>query len=104
MGEFREHRSIIPGALLVFIFGLTILVATYPNVVFWQSLTKDTAIALVAIISLFISTLAGGYLCGTLTISLFGTFLVRYSVSPRGSSGERVWIVWSATPSKSKSR
>jgi hypothetical protein len=104
MGEFREYRSIIPGTLLVFMLGLTILVASNfaTKVKYFLNATgtgtqtatgtgtqtttgsqlidilKVITPVLVAIIGLFISTLAGGYLCGTLTVTIFGTPGIPY--------------------------
>jgi hypothetical protein len=80
MGEFREYRCTIPGALMLLVFGLTLCIS--PDI-------RDKALEMLSgsnnlqgpvalLLGLIVTSLALGYLFGLLTNIVFGTPGIPY--------------------------
>ena len=87
MGEYRDYRYIIPGAMIILAIFLILFAATvfqrnpmdlFPN------FTNTSDQLIITIIALLVSSFAGGYICGTITICLAPRCLNMLNPIPRG--------------------
>jgi hypothetical protein len=79
MGEHRDYRFIIPGAILLLTFALTVYLGSGfdENPIAWLAALGDkdqgAEALLSAILALVVASLAGGFICGSITIFFRGT-------------------------------